>query len=134
LVWYGAASENEWKVSDRFPKPLEDIIGRIECPVLGIFGEADHVIALADVRRFRDCLDRHDKSYTIKVYPGAPHGWLNDTMPGRYRREAAEAAWALQLAFLAQTFTPRYDRSRRVQVYECEHAANYDFKKNVRLA
>jgi carboxymethylenebutenolidase len=134
LVWYGAASENEWKVSDRFPKPLEDIIGRIECPVLGIFGEADHVIALADVRRFRDSLDRHDKSYTIKVYPGAPHGWLNDTMPGRYRREAAEAAWALQLAFLARVLAPRFDRSRRVQVYECEHAANYDFKKNVRLA
>jgi len=134
LVWYGAASENEWKVSDRFPKPLEDIIGRIKCPVLGIFGEADHVISLADVRRFRDCLDRHDKSYTIKVYPGAPHGWLNDTMPGRYRRGAAEAAWALQLAFLARVLAPRFDRSHRVQVYECEHAADYDFKNNVRLA
>ena len=81
LVWYGAASESEWNVSDRFPKPLDDIIALIECPVLGIFGEADHVISLADVRRFRDCLDRHDKTYTIKVYPGVPHGWLNDTMP-----------------------------------------------------
>ena len=50
LVWYGAASESEWKVSERFPKPLEDIIARVECPVLGIFGEADHVISLADVR------------------------------------------------------------------------------------
>src|SRR6202035_949471 len=43
LVWYGAASESEWNVSDRYPKPLEDIISRVECPVLGIFGEADHV-------------------------------------------------------------------------------------------
>jgi carboxymethylenebutenolidase len=134
LVWYGAASENEWKVSERFPRPLDDIIARIECPVLGIFGEADHVISLSDVRRFRDCLDRHDKTYAIKVYPGAPHGWLNDTMPGRYRRESAEAAWALQLAFLARVFAPDYDRSRRVQVYECEHAADYDFSKNVRMA
>ena len=106
LVWYGAASENEWKVSERFPRPLDDIIARIECPVLGIFGEADHVISLSDVRRFRDCLDRHDKTYAIKVYPGAPHGWLNDTMPGRYRRAPAEAAWALQLAFLARVFAP----------------------------
>jgi carboxymethylenebutenolidase len=134
LVWYGAASESEWKVSERFPKPLEDVIARVECPVLGIFGEADHVISLADVRRFRDCLDRHDKTYTIKVYPGAPHGWLNDTMPGRYRRDAAEAAWALQLAFLERVFASGYDRSRRVQVYESEHAADYDFSKNVRLA
>ena len=134
LVWYGAASESEWKVSERFPKPLEDIIARVECPVLGIFGEADHVISLADVRRFRDCFDRYDKTYTIKVYPGVPHGWLNDTMPGRYRRDAAEAAWVLQLEFLKKIFDPGYDKSRRVQVYKSDHAANYDFTKNVRMA
>jgi carboxymethylenebutenolidase len=133
LVWYGAASEREWQVNERFPTALDDIIGRVECPVLGIFGEADHVISLADVRRFRDSLDRHDKTYTIKVYPGAPHGWLNDTMPGRYRRDAAEAAWALQLAFLKTVLAPGYDRARRVQIYESEHSADYDFAKNVRM-
>jgi carboxymethylenebutenolidase len=109
LVWYGAASQREWQVNARYPKPLDDI------------------------RRFRDCLDRHDKTYTIKVYAGAPHGWLNDTMPGRYRRAQADAGWALQLAFLKQVFDPGYDRSRRVQVYECEHSAGYDFTKNVRM-
>jgi carboxymethylenebutenolidase len=134
LVWYGAAGDKEWKANEKFPKPLDDIIARVDCPVLGIFGEADHVISLADVRRLRDAFDRHDKTYTIKVYPGAPHGWLNDTMPGRYRREAAEAAWAFQLAFLKKIFDPGYDRSRRLQVYESNHAADYDFKKNVRLA
>ncbi len=133
LVWYGAASKREWQVSERYPKALDEIIGRVECPVLGIFGEADHVISLDDVRRFRDSLDRHGKSYTIKVYPGAPHGWLNDTMPGRYRRAQAEAGWALQLAFLKSVLDPSYDRSRRVQVYECEHSVDYDFTKNVRM-
>jgi carboxymethylenebutenolidase len=134
LVWYGAAAESEWNVSERFPKPLDDIIARVECPVLGIFGEADHVISLADVRRLRNSLDRHDKTYTIKVYPGAPHGWLNDTMPGRYRRDAAEAAWAFQLDFLNRVFAPDYDRSRRIQIYDSEHAADYDFTKNMRQA
>lgn len=134
LVWYGAAHEFDNKVSERFPKPLEEIIARVDCPVLGIFGEGDHVISLADVRRFRDCLDKYDKTYTIKVYPEVPHGWLNDTMPGRYRREAAEAAWAYQLAFLKNVLDPAYDKSRRVQVYESEHSANYDFTKNVRMA
>jgi carboxymethylenebutenolidase len=133
LVWYGAASQREWQVNARYPEALDDIIARVACPVLGIFGEADHVISLPDVRRFRDALDRHDKSYHIKVYAGAPHGWLNDTMPGRYRREQAEAGWALQLAFLARVLDPGYDRSRRVQVYECDHAADYDFTKNVRM-
>jgi carboxymethylenebutenolidase len=133
LVWYGAASEREWKVDERYTKPLDDIIARVDCPVLGIFGEADHLISLADVRRFRDCLERHDKSYTIRVYAGAPHGWLNDTMPGRYRREAAEAAWALQLAFLKNALDPARDKKKRVQVYESEHSADYDFTKNVRM-
>jgi carboxymethylenebutenolidase len=133
LVWYGAASAREWEPNDRYMKPLDDMLARVQCPVLGIFGEADHLISLADVRRFRDCLDRHDKTYRIKVFAGAPHGWLNDTMPGRYRREAAEAAWGLQLRFLRSVFAPGFDKMRRVQVYECEHAADYDFSKNVRM-
>jgi carboxymethylenebutenolidase len=133
LIWYGAASKREWQVNARYPVPLDQLIARVDCPVLGIFGEADHVLSLDDVRRLRDTLDRHDKSYTIKVYAGAPHGWLNDTMPGRYRRAQAEAGWALQRAFLATVLDPGYDRSRRVQIYECEHAADYDFTKNVRM-
>jgi carboxymethylenebutenolidase len=134
LVWYGAAGDKEWNANAQFPKPFEDVIAHVDCPVLGLFGEADHVISLSDVRRLRDSLDRHDKTYTIKVYPGAPHGWLNDTMPGRYRRDTAEAAWAFQLAFLKRVFDPSYDRSRRIQVYESDSAADYDFSKNVRLA
>jgi carboxymethylenebutenolidase len=133
LVWYGAVSQREWQIGPRYPRPLDEIIAAVECPVLGIFGEADHVISIADVRRLRDCLDRHDKSYTIKVYADAPHGWLNETMPGRYRREQAEAAWALQLAFLARVLDRSYDRARRIQVYECDHSTDYDFAKNVRM-
>jgi carboxymethylenebutenolidase len=133
LVWYGAASVREWQPNDRYIKPLDDMLAKIECPVLGIFGEADHLISLDDVRRFRNSLERHDKSYTIKVFAGAPHGWLNDTMPGRYRRDAAEAAWALQLEFLRQVFDPGRDKARRMQVYACDHAADYDFSKNVRM-
>jgi carboxymethylenebutenolidase len=133
LVWYGAANAREWDPSVRYLKPLDDMLAVIACPILGIFGEADHLISLKDVRRFRDSLDRHDKSYTIQVFAGAPHGWLNDTMPGRYRREAAEAAWALQLKFLKRVFARDYDKTRRVQAYECEYAADYDFSKNVRM-
>jgi hypothetical protein len=54
-------------------------------------------------------------------------------MPGRYRRAQAEAGWALQRAFLERVLDPGYDRSRRVQIYECEHSADYDFGKNVRM-
>lgn len=133
LVWYGAASKREWEVTKHQPKPLDEVIAKIDCPVLGVFGEADHIISIDDVRQLRASLERHNKSYTINVYHGAPHGWLNDTMPGRYRREQAEAALAAQLAFLKEVFSPNYDRSRRVQRYAAELSPNYDFSKNVRL-
>ena len=86
LVWYGAAQPREWAVNGKYPRPLDEIIAAVDCPVLGMFGETDHLISIDDIRRFRDCLERHGKSYDIHVYRDAPHGWLNDTMPGRYRR------------------------------------------------
>ncbi len=133
LVWYGAAQPREWEVNDRYTQPLDDIISRLPCPVLGMFGETDHLISIADVRRFRDALERHGKSFSIHLYPDAPHGWLNDTMPGRYRRAQAEAAWADQLAFLREVLAPGYDRSRRRQRYEADLSIDYNFANNVRL-
>ena len=97
-----------------------------------MFGETDHLISLHDIRRFRDCLDRHGKSYSIHVYRDAPHGWLNDTMPGRYRKAQAEAAWTDQRAFLARVLAPGIDRSTRMQRYAVDSALDYDFGRNVR--
>jgi carboxymethylenebutenolidase len=132
LLWYGAAQPREWAVNGKYPRPLDDIIAAVGCPVLGMFGETDHLISVDDVRRFRDCLERHRKSFSIHLYRDAPHGWLNDTMPGRYRRAEAEAAWADQLAFLTAVLAPDYDRTIRVQRYAADIAPDYDFGRNVR--
>lgn len=132
LVWYGAAQPREWAVSRKYPRPLDDIIAAVDCPVLGMFGETDHLISVDDVRRFRDCLERHRKSYSIHLYRDAPHGWLNDTMPGRYRPAQARAAWADQLAFLSEVLAPGDDRTARVQRYAADIATDYDFSRNVR--
>jgi carboxymethylenebutenolidase len=132
LVWYGAAQPREWAVNGKYPRALGEIIGATDCPVLGMFGETDHLISIEDIRRFRDCLERHGKSFDIRVYRDAPHGWLNDTMPGRYRRAQAEAAWAAQHAFLQQVLAPGYDRTTRMQHYAADIAADYDFSRNVR--
>jgi carboxymethylenebutenolidase len=132
LVWYGAARPREWEVNAKYPRALDEIIGEVDCPVLGMFGETDHLISVAAIRPFRDCLERHGKTYTIHVYRDAPHGWLNDTMPGRYRRAQAEAAWAEQNTFLRQVLAPGYDRSTRAQRYAADIAVDYDFSRNVR--
>jgi carboxymethylenebutenolidase len=132
LVWYGAAQPREWAVNRKYPRPLDDIIAAVDCPVLGMFGETDHLISVDDVRGFRDCLERHRKSYSIHLYRDAPHGWLNDTMPGRYRPAQARAAWTDQLAFLAEVLVRGYDRTTRVQRYAADIAVDYDFSRNVR--
>jgi len=132
LVWYGAAQPREWQVNPKYPRGLDAIIAAIDCPVLGMFGETDHLISLDDVRRLRECLERHRKPYEIHVYRDAPHGWLNDTMPGRYRRAQAEAAWADQRAFLRAALAPGRDRSQVIQCFAADVAADYDFGRNVR--
>lgn len=133
MIWYGGAAARQFAINEKYPKPYEGIIAKVNCPILGIFGECDHRISLEDLRNFRNCLERHGKTFTMKVYPGAPHGFLNDTMPGRYRKREAEAGWAAQLQFLTEVFSPDHGASRLVQRYELDISVNYDFSKNERL-
>ncbi len=133
VVWYGAASKREWEVNKLQPRPLEAVIAALPCPVFAAFGEADHIISLEDVQRFRNRLEANHKSYDIHVYEGAPHGWLNDTMPGRYRKPQADAGWAAQQRFLAKVFTGGYDPKRVSWRFESESGIDYDFTKNVRM-
>jgi carboxymethylenebutenolidase len=133
VVWYGAASKREWEANEIQPRPLDAVIAAINCPVFGAFGEADHIISIADVLRFRNCLEAHRKSYDIHVYEGAPHGWLNDTMPGRYRKAEAQAGWTAQQRFLADVFGGGYTNKTVRWSFACESGHDYDFSKNVRL-
>lgn len=133
LVWYGAASAKNFAVNHMYPRPLEDLIAQIKCPIHGVFGETCHTQPVEDVRTFRNILEKHKKIFKILVMADAPHGFLNDTMPGRYRKPQAEAAWASQSAFLKHVFSPNFDPSRLVQQYEADISATYDFTKNVRL-
>jgi carboxymethylenebutenolidase len=133
VVWYGAASKREWEVNKLHPKPLEAVIAALPCPVFAAFGEADHIISIEDVLRLRNVLEANQKSYEIHIYKGAPHGWLNDTMPGRYRKPQADAAWAAQQRFLSEVFAGNFDPKRVSWRFESESATDYDFTKNVRL-
>jgi len=133
VVWYGAASRREWEVNRLQPKPLEAVIAALPCPVFAAFGDADHIISIEDVLRFRNVLEANQKSYDIHIYKGAPHGWLNDTMPGRYRKPQAEAGWAAQQRFLSEVFAGSFDPKRVSWRFESESATDYDFTKNVRL-
>ena len=133
IVLYGAAQQRDWQVSELQPRPMEAMLGSLEAPALFVFGECDHIISLDDVRRVRDTLEAARRSYRMKVFAGMPHGWLNDTMAGRYRPEGAEQAWALVLEFLGDVFLAGWPAGEVRWEFEAASAADYDFAKNTRL-
>jgi carboxymethylenebutenolidase len=133
IVWYGAASKREWPAGKTNSKPLEEIIAAVDCPVFAAFGGADHIISIDDVRRFRNTLEDHKKTYDMHVYADAPHGWLNDTMPGRYRAPQAEAGWADQQLFLKKVFAAGYKPETVSWRFDGSISRAYDFSKTKRL-
>lgn len=133
VVLYGAIGGREWQGNDLRPTPIEELVAKVSCPVLGVFGEADHIIAIDDVVHFRNCFEKAKKNCHIRIYRDAPHGWLNDTMPGRYRKAAANDAWKLMMAFLKKCFAGAWDKERISCTYESDYSATYDFGKNVRM-
>ena len=133
VVYYGAAGGKEWTTDEFRPEPIESLVARLSCPLLGAFGETDHIISLDDVLRFRGCLEQQKKSYHVRIYRDAPHGWLNDTMPGRYRKEQAIDAWKLLISFLKKTFGNGRAGNRTLWTFESDFSPEYDFKKNVRM-
>lgn len=133
VTLYGAAQEADWRVNEKQPDGMERLIARQTGPVLGIFGEKDHVISISDVQRFRNTLEKYAKSYEIVIYPDAPHGWLNDTMPGRYRPEIAKMAWDRILNFYEEMLVKGDSPELIFSRYESKMHTDYDFSKNVRL-
>jgi carboxymethylenebutenolidase len=111
----------------------DEVLTGCNAPILGIWGERDHIISKEHVQRFRERLERLGKSYEFTVYANCPHGWLNDTMPGRYRQPEAEAAWAQAVDFLRRVHSGAFPRDRVLQRFEADYSPDYDFSKNVRL-
>jgi len=111
----------------------DDVVQALTAPTLGVFGEADHVISIDQVRGFRARLEKHKKNYEIELFPGMPHGWLNDTMPGRYRQREAEEAWGLIMSFLERVYSGGYPPDRVRWRMAAQYSRDYDFSKNVRL-
>jgi len=100
VSWYGMlryAENNERKPAS----PLQ-VAPRLSCPFLGLYGEQDAIIPLADVEELRAILEREHKSFEIRTYPGAGHAFFNDTRPETYRPTAAQDAWPRALAFLRE--------------------------------
>ncbi|WP_322097323.1 YghX family hydrolase [Pelagibius sp. Alg239-R121] len=72
-------------------------VPRIQAPLLLHYGELDKRIN-EGWPAYETALKAHNKSYTAHIYPGANHGFHNDTTP-RYDKDAAELAWSRTIDF-----------------------------------
>lgn len=65
---------------------------KIRCPVLCFFGETDQMIPPDQVKKVEDTLKRLSKTYEVKVYKGAGHGFFCNERAS-YHAESAKDAW-----------------------------------------
>jgi carboxymethylenebutenolidase len=75
-----------------WPKSPTQRAAEMKAPVLGLYGEADQGIPVAQVEAMKAALTAAGKTADFKIYPAAPHGFHADYRPS-YRKEAAEAGW-----------------------------------------
>ena len=127
VVLYGAVYEADWKAHPMRPESIEQLMQEIKCPLTAVFGALDNLIHLDNIVRMSAVLAAHKKSFGIRVYPDAPHGFLNDTMPGRYRQPQSDAAWNQITSFLKSVFAGEWKKDRVIWRFEAESSADYDF-------
>ena len=111
-VWEYAAHSNGLKAGVAFygslvdppaqkaiwPKSPSELAPDMKSPVLGLYGEADQGIPVAQVEALKAALQAANKTAEFKIYPGAPHGFHADYRPS-YRKDAADDAWNQMIAW-----------------------------------
>ena len=98
VAWYGRLVGDATPLNPRQPV---DVAGRLNGPVLGLYGGADTGIPLDTVDKMKTALAAGNaaaKASTFVVYPDAPHAFHADYRPS-FRKEAAEDGWKRALAW-----------------------------------
>jgi carboxymethylenebutenolidase len=89
VAFYGSLVDPKNPV---WPKSPIQLAPEMKAPVLGLYGEADQGIPVAQVEEMKAALKAAGKTAEFKIYPGAPHAFHADYRPS-YRQETAEDAW-----------------------------------------
>ena len=120
ICYYGGGAYNE------------ELMARVTAPTLYVYGEKDHGAPIEGVFAFRDEMERHHQNCEVRLEADMPHGYLNDTMPGRYRQKEAAEAWDRIMEFLDRVHTGYFAADQVHVQLEVDFAVDYDFDKNVR--
>lgn len=83
------------------PAPIERV-RNIAGPILGLYGAEDTRIN-AELDKLVRAMAEYKKDFEMRIYPGAPHAFFNDTNATTYREAAAKDAWDRVLRFFRRT-------------------------------
>ena len=84
--------------------PLMERLGETRAAILAVYGETDTRIT-GQSGEVADRLRAARKTVEVKIYPGAPHAFFNDTRPNVYNEQAAKDAWRDTLAWFRRHLT-----------------------------
>lgn len=73
-------------------QPAADKVANIKAPLLLQYAGEDERIN-AGIPAYEQALKANGKTYEVHIYPGAMHGFNNDTNQARYNKAAADQAW-----------------------------------------
>ena len=82
------------------PETNPDRLKTLRGPVLGIFGGADRGLGADQTEALTAGLKKAGKKGEVITYPGAQHGFLNDSRPAQYDSTGAPRAWEKIAGFL----------------------------------
>jgi carboxymethylenebutenolidase len=101
VAWYGRLVGASNPLQPTHPV---DLAGKLNGPVLGLYGGQDGGIPLATVDQMKAALAAGSgaaKASSFQVYPDAPHAFHADYRPS-FRKDAAEDGWKRCLGWFAQ--------------------------------
>ena len=99
VAWYGRLVG---AANPLAPTNPIDLVGKLNGPVLGLYGAADSGIPLETVDKMKAALAAGSaaaKKSEFVVYPDAPHAFHADYRPS-YRKDAAEDGWKRCIAWM----------------------------------
>ena len=101
VAWYGRLTGDSTPLTPEHPYAAA---GRLNAPVLGLYGGQDTGIPLDTVEEMKKRLAAGPaaaRASTFVIYPDAPHAFHADYRPS-FRKEAAEDGWKRCLAWFKQ--------------------------------
>jgi carboxymethylenebutenolidase len=98
VAWYGPLQRPKTAAS---PDNPIDLVGKMNAPILGLYGGADEGIPVAQIDAMRAALKAAGKPSEIVIYPDTPHGFNADYRPS-YRPVQAADGWKRMRAWFKQ--------------------------------